>query len=292
MKNSTPEDNESTKSKKYVTLDRSDLITFALFAGSDLAGNGAHAVGGSKIIRFIYECKVDESISKTPLEIVSLWNDTRMNSSTLSAEASGKVLKSRDRLCSRCFHPGDCRQHLKFGCTKCLTKPNQKCTKVNAFDRFRKDMLKKISTTLSARKQVINAYVNAHKAVAIPLRTNRPELKLIFESSLLLSGRCKASSDSYALQIISKLLVRFALNNTSLDISNNDSKLMAKQILNRCIHKGHSCYKIRWEIPDFKYTFETFEWENIVNVTFPELVLSFGATERKVYQQTNQEKKG
>ena len=70
----------------HITLDRDDLIAFAILCGSDIAGAGVAAMGGKKAVKFIDMCRRSNASTRTALETLRLWDaEARLHAATTVA---------------------------------------------------------------------------------------------------------------------------------------------------------------------------------------------------------------
>jgi len=280
---------EGEATNSLVPLTRDDLITFSLFAGSDLSGKGVPHIGGSKVARFIRECK---QLGKDPLETVQKeWK----------REALVLVKNQSGRLCRRCLHPGDCRTHEREGCTLCGTSSKSRCVLVSQGMRFILKLKEKaLAVPTFASEVVVQNYLypepSFNDKCLKKFTTKVPSLKSLLFTEIQIHGKTKESSAANVLQLVSKQLVRQNLmashgpaiqdTNDTLSLP-NDFTITPIKIEKRVIHKGYPSYEIKWLVKDLGYEFSTFEWENLVQGKFPKLVNSFNERERSMFQKTN-----
>ena len=281
--------NVSNKTKKTIDLTRDDLIVFACFTGSDLVGKGVTAVGGSKVLRFLHECKKETSFSS--LQVICSWKN---NSNPQDMEQTTSIKMSRT--CRRCFHPGDCRQHEKVGCNMCGTSKYQQCTVVSLSERFQKSMRERAMSSMAfANKDVIEAYLYPSPPVPnTTFRINNPKIEKMYSSDLILSGKNLQCSQSYAANVFAKLKVRYLLSQRQAHAESDIKSTMDPipiTIRKRLIYKGHPCYEVLWSIKGLSLEFLTCEWEHLIEASFPSHVSKFVIQERQVFQRTNHYKR-
>ena len=272
-----------------VPLSRDDLVAFSLFAGSDLSGKGVPHVGGSKVARFIRECK---QLGKNPLETVQKeWK----------RDALILVKNQSSRLCRRCLHPGDCRSHERDGCTLCGTSSNSSCVLVSQGMRFILKLKEKaLAVPTFASEVVIQNYLypepSFNDKCLKKFTAKVPSLKSLLFTEIQIHGKTKESSAANVLQLVSKQIVRQnlivsqgpAINDTNETLSlKNDFVITPIKIEKRVIHKGYPSYEIKWLVKDLGYEFLSFEWESLVQCKYPKLVNSFNERERSMFQKTN-----
>ena len=269
------------QSSLSMSMEREDLIAFALLTGSDLAGEGVPHVGPKKALQLLHGCKTS-LITECPLAIMSTWREQ-------SSNEDDAFDSQTQRRCTTCLHPGDCRQHKAKGCMLCGTSENQPCIPVSEKDKFRRKICKKTKMLESfAGQEIIDAYlqkdVQQKHRICPP---SRPRLDEINRSQIIVSGRSQESSQAFVIKVVSRLLARFDLINCKRISPTTGTKLVAQRISKALVHKGYPCYEIQWFIPDFEFYFSSFEWQKVAVAPLSNLVEEFKKRERQIFQRKN-----
>lgn len=279
------------KSEKIVYLKRDDLVAFAFFTGSDLVGKGVKSIGGSKVIRFLHNCKAFEETP--PLQVIRLW---KQNLDQPANNVSTEELSTcKLRTCSRCMHPGDCRQHERKGCSMCDTAENQLCRIFSSSDKFQKGLREKaMKSDIFANEIIIEAYLQQGQKIPSKLLTlNYPNMTSAIETDLIIYGKSQQSSQSYMITTTAKVMARYLLNQTQTSEKHRNTEMdpIPKFISKHSIHKGYQCFEVTWSIPTLSLEFVSFEWEDLITNKYPIIVSSFIQQQRKHFQRSNHNKR-
>lgn len=222
----------------HITLDRDDLIAFAILCGSDIAGDGVATMGGKKAVKFIDMCRKSDASTRTPLETLRLWGaEARLHAATTMAAAAAAASATesdfadadgnagaaaeatKQRCCSLCLHAGDKRLHSSNGCEECGTGPGDGCYPVSLAERYKssiKDKVMRGAATFSV--STIDAYLTPNgntipqtttgASVSADLPMQQPRYQEALRSSLLFKGNTRSTSQEYLRQTMPKLLAR------------------------------------------------------------------------------------
>ena len=304
--------------QSVISLERGDLISFALLTGSDLAGNGLPKVGHKKAIRFIKQCKLDYPLSPSTAAIDELKSWARTASASNGQEVDAK--KIHGRCCSLCCHPGDRRSHQKHGCEECGTKPGESCFASSAGDKFRNSLRLKALAMVPTFDPafVMEAYMNPNDnqvpitllgETARSLRMTAPRLGDMLMFPYIIKGRSLVASKEYVKQSLARLLARTELFNTTKPSKTNGSRKNSLsrerpipiEITRKLVHNKTSCYEISWSVNATAtdgngieidgYQFSTIEAQGLVEKQHPDLVQSFLEREKEKAKQGDAEVK-
>ena len=235
----TAADDADPAATTHITLDRDDLIAFAILCGSDIAGDGVATMGGKKAVKFIDMCRRSDASTRTALETLRLWGaEARLHAATTMAVAAaaaasatesdfadadgnaGSVAEAtKQRCCSLCLHAGDKRLHSSNGCEECGTGPGDGCYPVSLAERYKssiKDKVMQGAATFSV--STIDAYLTPNgntipqtttgASVSADLPMQQPRYQEALRSSLLFKGNTRSTSQEYLRQTMPKLLAR------------------------------------------------------------------------------------
>ena len=235
----TAADDADPAATTHITLDRDDLIAFAILCGSDIAGDGVATMGGKKAVKFIDMCRRSDASTRTALETLRLWGaEARLHAATTMAAAAAAASATesdfadadgnagaaaeatkQQRCCSLCLHAGDKRLHSSNGCEECGTGPGDGCYPVSLAERYKssiKDKVMQGAATFSV--STIDAYLTPNgntipqtttgASVSADLPMQQPRYQEALRSSLLFKGNTRSASQEYLRQTMPKLLAR------------------------------------------------------------------------------------
>ena len=236
----TAADDADPATTTHITLDRDDLIAFAILCGSDIAGDGVATMGGKKAVKFIDMCRRSDASTRTALETLRLWGaEARLHAATTMAAAAAAAASATEsdfadadgnagaaaeatkqqRCCSLCLHAGDKRLHSSNGCEECGTGPGDGCYPVSLAERYKssiKDKVMQGAATFSV--STIDAYLTPNgntipqtttgASVSADLPMQQPRYQEALRSSLLFKGNTRSTSHEYLRQTMPKLLAR------------------------------------------------------------------------------------
>jgi hypothetical protein len=302
--------------ESVVSLERGDLISFALLTGSDLAGDGLPKVGHKKAIRFIKQCKLDYPLSPSTAAIDELKSWARTALASVGQEVTTE--KGQERCCSLCCHPGDKRSHQKHGCELCGTEPGEPCFESSSGDKFRNSLRLKALAMIPKFDPafVMEAYMNPNDnqvpiillgETARSLRMSAPRLGDMLSFPYIIKGRSLVASKEYVKQSVARLLARAELANHTKQQRNHGSrknrlsreKPIPIEITRKLVHNKTSCYEISWVVNATTtdgegneidgYEFSTIEAQALVEKRHSELVQSFLEREKEEAKQGDAE---
>jgi flap endonuclease GEN len=307
---------EAGDSVSTMSLERGDLVSFALLTGSDLAGDGLPKVGHKKAIRFIKQCKIDYPLTPSTAAIDELKSWARTASASNGQEPT--IEKEKERCCSLCCHPGDKRSHEKHGCELCGTEPGEPCFASSTGDKFRNSLRAKALAMVSKFDPtfVMEAYMNPNDNqvpitllgdTARSIQMEAPSLVDMVNFPHIIKGRNLTASKDYVKQSVAKLLAHTELVNHNMPSKVNGSRKnslsrerpIPSQITRRLVHNKTYCYEISWSvnatITDDEgngidgYEFSTIEAQALVEQRHPNLVQSFLQREKEEARQGDAE---
>ena len=309
----------SKDGQEFVELSRKDLIAFAILTGSDLAGDGLSKVGCRKAIRFIRKCQIDNPLkldvdSSPALEQLLSWEQT--------ASAHGKleggevdVLGPR---CGCCGHLGTKRDHKKFGCKGCGTKPGEACFQLSPGGRFRKQMRAKALSMQSSfdPSSTLRAYYEPNEnqiplclvgKKARKLEMNPPQLEKLLQLPFIIRGRSLQESREYVRKSLSVYLARRELiqhmssnketeqGDGPIKLPKNPNRPTPVRVSKLVVRNGKPSCEVQWIIkattsddkgnPLDEFEFSTIEDESIIQKCHPRLLQDFCEEHKKIQQQ-------
>jgi len=299
-----------------ISLERGDLISFALLTGSDIAGDGLPKVGHKKAIRFIKQCKLDYPLSPTTAAMEELKSWARTASALVGQQAT--IEKGNERCCSLCCHAGDKRSHQKHGCEQCGTKPGEPCFASSTGDKFRNSLRLKALAMVPKFDPafVMEAYMNPNDnqvpisllgETARSLRMAAPCLGDMLKFPHIIKGQSLAASKEYVKQSVARLLARAELVNHGKPSKSNGSRKnrlsrerpVPIEITRKLVHNKTYCFEISWSVSATMtdgdgneidgYEFSTIEAQALVEKRHPGLVESFVEREKEEAKQGDAE---
>ena len=322
----TDADDVSPEETGLVSLTRSDLISYAILTGSDLAGNGLPKVGSFKAMRFIRKCKLDNPFRTETASVDELvaWEKAARficNPCKLEPE-EGKAEKAQG-CCSRCCHAGDKRSHEKYGCKECGTEPGEPCWVFGTEDRFRKNLRTKalLMEPKFAPSQVMKAYMSPndnqipYNLVGFTSRSvamRPPDVDKLVDSKLIIKGKSHESSTAFVKNVLWRLISRLEMlricsgeqveqnpaQATSVKFSRSRPEPI--QITKVTTKKDIAFYEVKWKVNSTitdeegdgvdGYEYSTLEPQDIVKKCFPQLVQQYEAAEKEQLKQGDGQK--
>jgi hypothetical protein len=287
-----------------ISLSRTDLISFALLSGSDLAGSGLPKIGHKKAARFLFKCKHDHPLSKDTAAIDELhsWAQTAHIVHASSCEEG--IGKEKERCCSTCNHAGDKRSHLKNGCEICGTEAGEACYQFTGSDRFRLGLRQK---ALSIKPQfaptmVVDAYLKPNDnqlpmvfedTTSTTLQMGIPSIGAFLATGLVVKGQSFAVSREFTLGTLSRLMIRRDLfSDTTKEPTRPKKKRtlskevpVAEGITRELVKDKVQCFEVQWSVQATVtdsdgigidgYKFSSVEPQESIHKAYPSLVTSF-----------------
>jgi len=321
-------DGASGGSSESITLDRDDLIAFAILTGSDIAGDGIPHVGPKKAIKFIQACRRSHPLhlqgyqGRPAIDVLQRWDSAARNeaaAAAANAAAGGDEAKAKERCCSLCLHPGNKRDHEKHGCTECGTDAGEACFAVSTEERFKLAVRAKAlsMTPTFASRPIIDAYRSPNRSI-IPYTTKgislsassglpmeMPRYHDIIRSTTLsfVKGNTISSSQEHLQQTLPRLLARLHIlakaqsnlpenrykNSASNRTSGTSTMPVPERITRRATNTDRACYEISWRFGEL--SFVTQEWQCIIDSKLSMLVDQFHHDERRAAQARNAEQR-
>lgn len=292
------------KETNTIKLRRSDLISFAILTGSDVAGGGLPNVGHRKALRFITKCHNDHplSLDSASLDELTSWARSLRGMQCESPQTAEKKVSC----CSCCGHEGSKRNHLKHGCDRCGTKPGEPCFAMTTEDRFRKSLRDKVLGLNEPfnPSHTIQVYMNPNDNQMPRQLINGipayfvPRLYDLLKSKHVVKGQSVEGSRAFVRQSVMRVLSRFELETWKTDETNSSpiekmhrTAPVPLKIIKSLTKHNSRCYEVVWilkaTITDEEgdgideYEYVTVEQKDLVMSKFPELVKAFEALERK-----------
>lgn len=305
---------ESALPSDVVSLNRIELIAFAILTGSDVAGSGLPKVGCRKALRFIRKCQIDNPLrSETAAfdELVSWAKAAHATSRTIYVGTS-------KRKCSLCCHKGTKSSHAKHGCLQCGTCPGEPCFQLSPGGKFRKSMqAKALAMEPRFDPEMVAKVYQSPNDDQIPLvfvgKTSSdvlmktPDLQGFLNSSLMIRGRSYAESRGFVLQALSRLLARSELSSLyksanprktprpRVSLSSKKNQPVPTKVVKALTRSAIASFEIRWMIkatttdsegnPIDEFEFSTIEAQSIVKKCYPDLVDKFIMNEKERLKQ-------
>ena len=286
-------------SSRSIALSRKDLVAFALLTGSDMT-SGVANVGHKKAIAFMDACRslTQQPDEGTCLDKLLAWGDEANKPTEIHIDVNDDGPSTiQTRCCSLCLHPGSKDAHAKNGCAECGTSAGEGCYVVTSMEKIVTSMKQKISKMQQWSPQaVVDAYFspngnsipNALASVASTTYAVSPAAAQLFQSTLILKGNSKSSSQEYIRQTLPPLLARLDLFSTAprnvyATTSNQKYKPVPIRVEKMLVRKSVPCYEVIWAIviDTQQIEFSTHELQALINAIFPRLVESFHREERK-----------
>ncbi|KAL7569289.1 hypothetical protein ACA910_016836 [Epithemia clementina (nom. ined.)] len=304
-----------------VSLDRADLISFAILTGSDLAGNGFPNVGYFKAVRFIRKSKLDNPLrSETASidELVSWEKAARFLCNEGKVQPENELSRKERTCCSRCCHQGDKRTHEKYGCKQCGTEPGEPCWVFGKEDRFRKNLREKalILEPKFEPSQVRDAYMRPNEN-QIPYNlvgfTSRsiamhpPNLEKLMNTKLIIKGRSIEKSKEFVKQVTWRLLSRLEIlricqgeqvqqdPSQAAPIRFSRSQPVPTRIVRALTKKDYPFYEVKWKVEATLadeegngvdgYEYSTIEPQDMIKNCFPQLCKDYDEAEKERLKQ-------
>ncbi len=310
----------SNDGQEFVELSRKDLIAFAILTGSDLAGDGLSKVGCRKAIRFIRKCQIDnplklEGDSSPALEQLLSWEQASSAHGNLVEEKEVDVPGPR---CGCCGHPGTKRDHKKYGCNGCGTKPGEACFHLSPGGRFRKQMRAKALSMQSSfdPSSTLRAYYEPNEnqiplclvgKTARKLEMNPPQTEKILQLPFIIRGRSLQESRECVRKSLSVYLARqelLQLLSSNKETAEGDGPTKLPRNPNRptpvrvsklVVRNGKPSCEVQWIIkattsddqgnPLNEFEFSTIEDESIIQKCHPKLLQDFREEQKKIQKQ-------
>ncbi|CAJ1945083.1 unnamed protein product [Cylindrotheca closterium] len=264
--------------KEIVSLDRSDLIAFAILTGSDAVGAGIPKVGCRKAIRFIKKSQLDNPLKRKDAAMDELKSWAR---AALVAKANAIAINCIDDdtkpqvnakhtcCCSCCGHPGTKTKHQKQGCALCCTGPGEPCFALSPGAKFRSAMRKKaMSMEVDFDPEsVIRVYQSPNdNQIPLPLlgktsttlRMAYPNFQGFQDFTMVIRGQSLSESREYLKQSLSSLMARNELLDTDLreniiDTATSKKKLPSnktrpepRKINKTMVRGGKPAFEVEW----------------------------------------------
>lgn len=307
------------EAREIVSLNRSDLISFAILTGSDVAGQGLPKVGCRKAIRFIKKCQLDNPLKRRDAarnELESWANAAyTLRDANNRSEADPEPEDNFYRRCSCCCHPGTKSSHKKNGCKMCGTEAGEPCFTVSPGGKFRSSLrAKALGMTPAFDPESVFAVYHHPNDNQIPIlfqgKSSRslqmmyPDLQGLLQSPLIIRGHGLAESRNYLQHSISCLLARTELlyGQTKNDgdhplekCSGNRTRPKPKQIKKAMVCRGKQCFEVDWIVnatvtdaegkPMDEFEFSTIEDQTMIKRCYPKLVSEFNEEEREKQRQ-------
>jgi hypothetical protein len=304
---------------EIVSLNRNDLIAFAIMTGSDIAGHGIPKVGCRKAIRFIKKCQIDNPLKRQDAAINELRSWANVACARGEAynerEAETEPEDNRHRRCSCCCHPGTKASHKKLGCKMCGTEAGEPCFTVSPGGKFRSSLRAKALEMTPAfdPESVFAAYHHPndnqiplllHGKSARNLQMTYPKLQEFLQSPLVIRGHSFAESRDYLRQSLSCLLARTELlngkmeegdENTSERLPVNRTRPQPKKISKAIVYRGKPCFEVDWIVkatvtdaqgnPIDEFEFSTIEDQTMIEKCYPKLIVEFEEEGREKQRQ-------
>ena len=318
---STDAEDVSPEEVGKLSLSRSDLVSFAILTGSDLAGSGFPNVGYFKAIRFIRKSKLDNPFRTENAsidELVSWERAARFICNEHEVQREDDQAKKVSTCCSRCCHQGDKRSYEKYGCKECGTEPGEPCWVFGKEDRFRKNLRAK-ALMLEPKfepSQVIESYMrpnddqipyNLVDFTARSLVMRPPNLEQLMATRLVIKGRCLHGSRDYVMQVTGRLLSRLEITRIrqgegvqrdpaqGAPIRFSRSQPVPFQIIKTKTKGQVPFYEVKWKVratlTDDEgdgldgYEYSTLEQQETMKTHFPKLVEDFVEAEKERHKQ-------
>jgi len=256
----------TTISDNTISLSRQDLIAFAILTGSDELGSGVPYVGAQKATRLIYLLKKmnPHQALDAALNEIQAWTDVSNEEEAVEVSDTNVNVSLPDSY------------NISHTDKKFIQSIKEKVLSYNKYF----SPAAAIQEYLCPNHDVIPDYAT--------LMQRSPNFDQLIGTTVLIKGKTIQTSRDYVESALLKLSARLMImrrsdsdcqrNRYYKTFPSNKVLVEAKQIVNKCHYKGHSCYEVLWNYGCLE--FSTREWEISVKKAFPSLVEIFNDKER------------